>query len=66
VNNPVTIADRIDELAQQHGGLRAAAREVDCDAAYLYRLRRSEKSAPSDKVLAKLGLKRVVTYVREE
>lgn len=61
-----TVADRIDELVEQYGGLRAAARAIDCDVAYLYRLRRSEKSAPSDKVLAKLGLKRVVTYVREE
>lgn len=55
---------RIRELEVQHGGLRAAARVLDCDAAYLLRLRDGEKCNPSTKILRKLGLKKVVTYVR--
>ena len=55
---------RIRELETQHGGLRAAARVLDCDAAYLLRLRDGEKCNPSAAMLRKLGLKKVVTYVR--
>jgi len=55
---------RIRELEVQHGGLRAAARVLDCDAAYLLRLRDGEKRNPGAAMLRKLGLKKVVTYVR--
>lgn len=55
---------RIRELETQHGGLRAAARVLNCDAAYLLRLRDGEKRNPSAAMLRKLGLKKVVTYVR--
>ena len=53
---------RIQELATQHGSLRAAARILDLDHAYLSRLQDGHKTEPSDAVLRKLGLKRVVTY----
>lgn len=55
---------RIRELEAQHGSLRAAARVLRCDAAYLLRLRDGEKRNPSTAMLRKLGLKKVVTYVR--
>jgi hypothetical protein len=49
----------IDRLVKQHGGLRAAARKIQIDPAYLWRLRQGRKSTPGDKVLEKLGLRRV-------
>lgn len=41
-----------------------AARAIDIDPAYLLRLRRGEKTAPSPIVLRKLGLRRVTKYER--
>ena len=60
------IGARIQELAKQHGSLRAAARVLDIDHAYLWRLQQGEKIAPGAYVLKKLGLRRIVTvdYVR--
>lgn len=55
---------RIQELAKQHGSLRAAARVLEIDHAYLHRLQRGDKTEPSAAVLRKLGLRRIVTYVR--
>ena len=60
----VGLEGRIRELETQHGGLRPAARVLDCDVAYLLRLRNGEKKNPSDAMLEKMGLKRVVTYER--
>jgi hypothetical protein len=60
----MTLADRLDELIEQHGGLRAAGRALEIDPAYLHRLYVGEKDAPSANVLRKLGLRRVVSYVR--
>lgn len=54
---------RIQNLAKQHGSLRAAARVLDIDHAYLSRLQDGLKLEPSDAVLRKLGLKRVVFYI---
>lgn len=62
----MSIREHILELETQHGGLRATARVLRCDAAYLLRLREGEKTNPSDALLRKLGLKKVVTYVRAE
>lgn len=58
------IRTRILELTLRHGSLRAAARAIDIDPAYLLRLRRGEKTAPSPIVLRKLGLRRVTKYER--
>lgn len=52
---------RIDALAETHGGLRAAARVLEVDAAYLSRLRSGAKNNPSPRLLRKLKLRRVVT-----
>lgn len=58
----MTIHGRIRELIRQHGSLRAAARAIKMDHSYLFRLAVGEKTEPSEKVLRKLGLKRVVSY----
>ncbi len=57
---------RIQELAKRHGSLRAAARVLQIDAGYLSRLQNGGKGNPSEDVLRKLDLRRVVTvtYVR--
>lgn len=54
---------RIHELAKKHGSLRAAARVLEIDHAYLSRLQDGSKLEPSDEILRKLRLKRVVTYI---
>ncbi len=54
---------RIQELAKHHGSLRAVARVLDMDAGYLSRLQGGLKLEPSDAVLRKLGLKRIVLYI---
>lgn len=53
---------RIQALAKQHGSLRAAARVLEIDAGYLSRLQDGAKTEPSEAVLKKLGLRRIVTY----
>jgi hypothetical protein len=58
----MTIAERIEQLVQQHGSLRAASRVVGIDAGYLSRLRSGEKVNPEKDKLRRLGLRRVVSY----
>lgn len=55
---------RISELIARHGSLRAAARAVHIDHAYLSRLHTGAKRWPSKDVLRKLDLERVITYRR--
>jgi hypothetical protein len=57
------IKERIGSMIDEHGGLRAAARAIGCDPAYLLRLYSGEKNNPSDAMLAKLGLKKQVRHV---
>jgi Trm5-related predicted tRNA methylase len=61
-NDAITLPARINELAMQHGSIRAAARVVKIDHAYLWRLARGTKKEPSAAVLKKLGVRRIVTY----
>jgi len=60
------IKRHIECLVELHGGIRSAGRVLGIDPGYLVRLRDGKKSNPSDDVLEKLGLKRVVevSYVR--
>lgn len=58
-----TIPLRVKALVKKHGSLRAAARAIRLSAPYLMRLRDGDKKDPSDKVLRKLRLRRVVTFV---
>lgn len=60
----MTLQERIDELVQQHGSLRAVARVTEIDAGYLSRLRTGEKANPEKDKLRRLGLRRVVSYER--
>ena len=54
------LRDRIIELERQHGSLRAAARVLQIDPAYLLRLRDGQKTNPGATVLRRLKLKKVV------
>lgn len=58
----MTLEQRVKELVERHGSLRAAGRVVQLDPAYLHRLASGEKAAPSKDVLQRLGLRRIVTY----
>lgn len=60
----VKLTKRVQEVARQHGSLRAAARALTVDHAYLSRLQSGEKTDPSEAVLRKLGLRRLVLYAR--
>lgn len=54
---------RLKELEKQHGSMRAAARVLKIDHGYLSRLKDGSKMNPSDAVLRKLGLRRVVQFI---
>ena len=58
-----TLRDRVRDLQDENGGLRAAARATGIDCGYLQRLKSGEKTNPSDDVLEKLGLQKEVIYV---
>lgn len=62
MTNAAQLQAAVQQAIDRHGGVRVAARALRIDHAYLYRLRSGEKSDPSDAVLRKLGLRRVVTY----
>lgn len=54
--------ERIKQLSDEHGSMRAAATALGIDAGYLSRLASGEKNEPSDDVLSRLGLCRSVSY----
>jgi hypothetical protein len=56
------LAERIEQLVQQHGSLRAVGRVTEIDPGYLSRLRSGEKVRPEVDKLRRLGLRRVVSY----
>lgn len=56
------LQQRIEQLIEQHGGMRKAAQAVDIDPAYFCRLRSGEHDNPREKVLRKLGIKKIVDY----
>lgn len=55
------LEETITAKAKEAGGLRALARQLEMDVAYLSKLRTGKRPG-SDEVLAKLGLQRV-TYL---
>lgn len=57
-----TLGARICMLVDRHGSLRNVGKILSIDHAYLKRLRDGDKVNPSETVLKKLGLKRIVTY----
>jgi len=60
----MTLQDRIAELCERHGSLRAAARATKVDVAYMSRLARGEKIHPSPLILKRLGVRQVVSYFK--
>ncbi len=58
------LQQRVQELVLQHGSVRAAGRVLEVDSAYLYRLGNGEKTDPGEKLLRRMGLRRIVTYER--
>lgn len=58
----MNLSERIQMLIDKHGSHRAAARVLRVDDAYLWRLYVGEKCNPSNKMLRKLGLRRITTY----
>lgn len=56
------IKTRIEQLISHHGTLRGVSRETKIDIAYLHRLYKGDMSNPSDEILEKLGLIKVVDY----
>lgn len=60
----IVLQDVVRELIARHGGVRPAARVLKVSAAYVSRLARGEKIWPSDRLLQKLGVARIVAYVR--
>lgn len=58
----MTLAERIDQLVERHGSLRALARVMGCSPPYICRLRSGVTKNPGPAVLRKLGLRRVVHY----
>ena len=60
----MNLQQRVSELAEQHGSLRAAARAIGLDPGYLCRLGSGEKARPSKPILRKMGLRAVLTYER--
>ena len=59
----MTLQRRVAQLRKIHGGFRTAARAIDLDPAYLFRLGNGEKTKPSKAVLRRMGLIKIVTYV---
>lgn len=60
---PRLLRQSIEAAIKQYGGLRAAARALLTDPSYLMRCMTGKKG-PSDTLLVKLGLIKVVVYRR--
>lgn len=60
------LIDAVNALVEKHGGVRAAARVIGTDPSYLSRIRTGKKWMPSDGLLRKLGLRRVITITYEK
>jgi len=60
----ITFKQRLDELIEQHGSLRAVGRVLEFDPGYLSRLASGEKSDPGVALLRRMGLREVTSYAR--
>lgn len=61
----VTVASRIEELAEEYGSVKDVANRFGVNATYLQRLADDSKASPSEELLTKLGLRRIPLYVRK-
>lgn len=64
VRDEATVPLQIERISEAFGSLRRMADALDIDVGYLSRLKSGEKDDPSDEVLRKLGLIRIVTYAK--
>lgn len=58
------VQSAIATLVKHYGSYRAVQAAIGVNYAYLWRLRKGEKTEPSEDVLKKLGLVKQVTYSR--
>lgn len=61
--NVALLKDRVNLHVKKHGGVRNCAKVFDVDPSYITRLRKGEKMEPSDSILRRLGLVKMVVYV---
>ena len=59
----ISIREEIERLEKRYGSLRAVARELEINHVYLHRLKYGEKNNPSDDILRKLGLYKIVSSI---
>jgi hypothetical protein len=57
-----TLEAAVQAVVERHGGIRAASRATGVDKAFISRLLRGHKTAPSDETLNLLGLRAVPLY----
>ena len=62
MSQTIKLQHAVEAIVHKHGGVRAAARAIGVNYAYLSRLRTGEKCNPTATVLRKLGLRKVVSY----
>lgn len=62
MGTPIKLTTAVEAVIAEHGGARKAGRALGVDFAYLLRLKSGEKSNPTEEMLKKLRLRRVVTY----
>ena len=58
-----TLHAALYRLTEIHGSQTEAAQQCGIEKSYFSRLLSGEKEWPSDEVLRRMGLKRIVTYV---
>lgn len=65
-SNPSLIRTRIQQLMMHHDctTYRELGEKLGIDYGYLHHLVSGTKKNPSDRILAKLGLRKVITYER--
>lgn len=59
-----TIQDAVAAVVERHGGVRATARATGVAKAFISRLMRGHKTAPSEETLRRLGLRACPLYAR--
>lgn len=63
MSKPVTfLMAHVEDLVEKYGSTREAAQALGVNHTYLCRLESGFKNNPSDEILRRLGLVRVVTY----
>ncbi len=58
----ITLVEAMETLTEKHGSQAEAARQCEINKTYWSRLMSGLKEWPSDETLAKLGLRRNVSY----